>query len=438
MLNRETIINILTLSAFYPPYSYGGYENRVCDVMDRLTSRGHQVTVLTTQPDASLKIGPVEHSYPVIRKLHGTRRGMSWAERLTTKTSTKLLGVGLVFMRQIWRDLYDLRLIDHTIRTFHPDIIYLGNILPLTRSLFPFLTSVQFPLALDDGGKTMEMVYEERGFWYRFLEEINPSSALVRWMKDIFVSVICFISARRLKSSWFWPEKINVIFNNYRSHQSFFSTAIPFHSSAVIHSGLDLEKFSFEPGPHAGQPLRIIVPGRIEPNKGQLDAVRLSAMLQQAKVDHHMTIVGDRWNTDYANQLEAEVTKLDLGERVRILPMQDKASLIELYHQSDICFFPSCHKTGFSRISLEAMACGCVFISYGNEGSNEIVRNEEIGFLVETGNLSQTLELIHNLAENRAEIEKVTKAARQELEQQYSIYKYIDQIESFLWVSNKN
>lgn len=367
-----------------------------------------------------------------MRRLQGTRHTLSWADRLTMKTSTNRLGVALVFLRQIWRDLRDLRLIDHSIRNFQPDIIYLGNILPLTRSLLPYLASVCPPLVLDDGGKTMEITYEDHGLWYRFLEEINPSSALLRSLKKILTSFVTFISASRLKSSWIWPKKINAIFNNHRSNKSFLSTAIPFNSSKVIHSGLDLEKFSFEPMLHPDQLLRVIVPGRIETDKGQLDALRLSVMLQQAGVSHLLTIVGDRWNPGYANLLEAEVTKLDLGDHVRIMPMQDKDSLIALYHHSDICFFPSYHKTGFSRISLEAMACGCVFLSYGNEGSNEIIRDCQNGFLLSLGDVDAAKETAMNLINSSDLMTQVSLNARDYVERNHSMAAYVDQIESFL------
>ena len=81
-------MRILTLSAYYPPYSYGGYENRVRDVMDGLAARGHEVTVLTTKPDTAMQATPIEFAYPVIRRLHGVRKALSWAERLTMKEST--------------------------------------------------------------------------------------------------------------------------------------------------------------------------------------------------------------------------------------------------------------------------------------------------------------------------------------------------------------
>lgn len=432
-------MRILFLSAYCPPYSYGGYENRVRDITDQLASRGHQVEVLATRADKSLKVNPINFPYSVLRGLHGTRKVLSWAERLTMKNDTNRLGVVLVVLRQIWRDLRDLRLIDQTIRAFQPDIVYLGNVLPLTRSLLPYLASISSPLVLDDGGKTMEIVYEDHGLWYRFLEEFGPSSAMLRSLKKLFTSLVTNISTGRLKSSWIWPEKINVIFNNNRSQKSFVLTNIPFNASKAVHSGLDLERFSFEPRQQPDQPLRIIVPGRIEPNKGQLDAVRLSALLHQERVEHLMTIVGDRWNAEYANKLEAEITKLGINDKVRILPMQDKDSLIELYHQSDICFFPSYQQAGFSRIPLEAMACGCLVISYGNEGSLEIIRDDDNGYLLEEGNLTQVIELIQRLENNQAEKERIIKNSRHEMEQQHSITDYIDQIESYLkWTLNQS
>src|SRR5690606_4860400 len=103
------IMKILTLSAYYPPFSYGGYENRVRDVMDGLAARGHQVNVLTTQPDKTMHADPIGFPYPVVRRLNGTRKALGRPEKLTLKKSTNRLGVVLIFLRQIWRDIHDLR-----------------------------------------------------------------------------------------------------------------------------------------------------------------------------------------------------------------------------------------------------------------------------------------------------------------------------------------
>ena len=432
-------MRILTLSAYYPPFSYGGYENRVRDVMDGLAARGHEVIVLTTKPDTDRQTKPIEYTYPVIRRLHGVRKALSWAERLTMKESTNRLGVALVFLRQIWRDMRDLRLIDNTIKKFQPDIIYLGHIRPLCENILPYLASALIKLVQDDGGITAEWGYENPGLWFRFLTEIQPDSKFGKKMKAGFVSIVITFSGGRIKKQRIWPENITVIFNNQVCYQSFVEKQIPHSHASVIHSGLDTNQFTYQSTVNSGQVLRMIVPGRIEPSKGQIDAVNLSAQLLQVGIDHTLTIAGDPWKKDYLELLEQEVTDRGLRDHVCIIPSLEKHELIDRYHQSDLCFFPSYHKTGFSRVPLEAMACGCVVISYGNEGSDEIIRQNENGFLVEEGNSTQLPQLLQRLIANPAEIKRVTKAARQELEQVYSMPKYLDQIESLLqWILNQH
>jgi len=425
-------MKILTLSAYYPPFSYGGYENRVRDVMDGLAARGHQVNVLTTQPDKTMQTEEIEFPYPVIRRLHGTRKMLGWAERLTSKESTNRLGVVLIFMRQIWRDIHDLRLFDHTIQGFKPVLIYLGNILPLSPSLMPFLSRILHPLVVDDGGKTLCLSYENRGLWYRFQTEFLPTSIVLQLIKKAFTSLVSVLSSDRLTRDWVWPDRIKVFFNSYSNYRYFFAKTIPIDSSRVIHSGLDLRKFSFERKKNPLEPLSIIVPGRIESSKGQLDAVKLSTLLRQAGVQHNLTIVGDRWRTDYASQIEEQVRQLGLEKYISFLPMQEKCNLIELYHQSDICFFPSYQQTGFSRIPLEAMACGCVLLSYGNEGSDEIIMNGVNGFLFSPGAIEQVKETVMALENNKNLLSQVAYSARKTVEEHHSIPVYLDQIEAFL------
>src|SRR5690606_33082189 len=135
---------------------------------------------------------------------------LGWAERLTSKESTNRLGVVLIFMRQIWRDIHDLRLFDHTIQGFKPDLIYLGNILPLSPSLMPFLSRILHPLVVDDGGKTLCLSYENRGLWYRFQTEFLPTSIVLQLIKKAFTSLVSVLSSDRLTRDWVWPDRIKV------------------------------------------------------------------------------------------------------------------------------------------------------------------------------------------------------------------------------------
>jgi len=426
-------LKILTFSAYYPPYAYGGYENRVRDVMDGLAARGHQVNVMTTKPDKTMQVESILFDYPVVRTLYGTRRAQGLAERLTTKKSTNRLGVAIIFLRQIWRDIHDLRIIDQTIKKYQPDLVYLGNVTFLTRSLFPFLASLTISLMLDDGGKTTEIVYADHGLWYRFLEGYQPKSGPLVFIYHFFILLVSTLSGGRLKRKWSWPDRIDAFFNSQNGQESYQAKVIPNNSTKVIQSGLDLEKFAFRPISHPNRSINILVPGRIEPIKGQMDAVRLSSLLSKAGVKHSLTIVGDHWNLEYVSSLEREVVELGLVEQIKILPYQKIDAMIDLYQHFDICYFPSYQKLGFSRVPIEAMACGCVLISYGGECSTEIIQNDQNGFLVPPGDIDAVSDIVCSLANYPKRLEQISVSARNFVERNHSMTGYLNQIEAFLY-----
>ncbi|HUM49674.1 MAG TPA: hypothetical protein PLX92_05655, partial [Anaerolineaceae bacterium] len=111
-------MRILTISAYYPPYSYGGYEIRVSNIMDALAARGHALCVLTTKPDPTMKTAHTDFAYPVRRVLYGASRKMRFFDRLTTYRLTHGIGVGLVFLREIHNNMRDLAQVEREINAF--------------------------------------------------------------------------------------------------------------------------------------------------------------------------------------------------------------------------------------------------------------------------------------------------------------------------------
>ena len=198
----------------------------------------------------------------------------------------------------------------------------------------------------------------------------------------------------------------------------------------MIHSAIDIQKFHFKPRANLNKPLKIIHPGRIEPRKGQLDAVRLLAELNQAGIDARLLIVGEKWIDKYTNEVEHLISDLHLAEKIQVHPMVSQEELVSFYHQSDICFFPSYQEIGFSRTPIEAMACGCIVISYGNEGSDEIIENEKNGFLVTPGNYPEITGIISELMEKSEKFTVLVNAARQQVVEICSMSNYVDRIEN--------
>ncbi len=370
--------------------------------------------------------------YPVVRRLNSPSRKMRFADRLTTHKLTRWLGIALVFLREIKHDIQDITLIDQEIRSFQPDLLYLGHIMPLTCALMPFLARQALPIVADEGGKGLIYSWEDHGLWQRFQAEFPQNSGFLRWAKQAFNWLVRRFSKGRIPKEWAFPANIQAFFNSNLNLSNAISSGVPLKRTQVIHSGIDLEMFPFKREKEFGNPLTILVPGRIEENKGQLDAVQLGVLLKEKSIPFELTLVGDHWNQAYAAKVEAEIQSSGLGNQVRILPMISREALVQLFYKADICFFPSYQRAGFSRIPLEAMACGSVIISYGNEGSDEIIQDGKNGFIFIASNFLAAFECISILIKNPGLAAQIIHQARIDIESSYSLNNYVKTIEIYL------
>jgi len=404
---------ILVISAHYPPYHMGGYEIRVKDIMDELTDRGYKILVLTTKPEKQGQHQNETSTYPVKRKLHNRNKSR-------------------FFPKEILFDLLDTKILERMIESFNPDIIYLGHIYLLSKAIFPYLVDREIPLISDEGGNSLKGVWTENGRWFRFAGNYKSQYKVINKIKPAVIKLVLKLGQGRIKETWAWPGNMRVFFNSELNKRNAASFGVPIYNAVVIYSGIDVSKFSFNPRESLSSPIRIIIPGRVEEKKGQLDGIKLVQALEIHGIDAEISIVGLRSTEGYYNALVSEIEKGQINEKVKLFNMMHRPKLIDLYHQSDICFFPSYHQSGFSRIPLEAMACGCIAISYGNEGSDEIIRSGENGYLVRPGDYQRMVEIICDLRSSQANYHRVVENARQGVETDYSLDNYVDRVETLI------
>ena len=421
-------MKILVISAHYPPYHSGGYEIRIKNIVDELAQRDHLIHVITSKIPRKTKKNDSNLNYSVIRKLHEKSQKKDWIVNLTMHSLTRLFGSVLVFIRQLIHDIFDLRVIDHEIMRFHPDIIYLGHILPLTKTLLPFLADCHKPIILDDGGATLLYSHQDKGLWFKFIEGDLNNFPINLAIVNILRKIIGTISKYRLKPAFKIPENIHIIFKREANLIAVRAAGIPFNHAVVLPSGVDAHLFKFLERDALSLPIRIIYPARIEPRKGQLDALALLSQLTNTGFDTQLTLVGEA-RSSYMIDIQEKINLLDISSYLKVVPMIPHEELVSLYHQADICFFPSLQKQGLSRVPLEAMACGCVVISYGNEGSNEIIRDNENGFLVSIGDYDAVIAIIKELIANSQKFTRITTQARNDVENKYDLKEYVGKIE---------
>lgn len=406
-------MKILALSSGYPPYHGGGYEIRVKQILDALSLRGHAIRVLTNRPDGPPQQKSEWASYPVVRKLHNHEAVSS-------------------FFQELAIDLQDTRLLADQLNAFDPDVVYLGHIYILSKALLPYLASTPYPLFLDEGGASLKGAWTDHGRWFRLTSGYGEDNWLIRTLKPLLVHAVTTLSHGCISTEWRWPEYLHVMINSYHNLENLLSLGVPMQDAVVLHSGLPLWAFPFRPRTELGSSLVILCPGRVEPRKGTRDAIRLLQALRDEGISARLQVVGSVASPAYLQEVQALIAGANLEDQVEWHSRQPQGKLAELYQQADLTFFPSYQEIGFSRVPLEAMASGSLVISYGNESSNELIRNGENGWLIPTGDFEAALRIIKQLQADPTLVHHVTAQARQDIEKDFDFEGYVDGIEGML------
>lgn len=99
------------------------------------------------------------------------------------------------------------------------------------------------------------------------------------------------------------------------------------------------------------------------------------------------------------------VDKLKLNKSVILLGVVDDLKLIDLYNTATAHILPS-HNTpssfeGFGLVHLEANACGCPSVGSRNTANEEVIKNNESGYLIDTSKPDELLEAMRALTDTQ-------------------------------------
>lgn len=144
---------------------------------------------------------------------------------------------------------------------------------------------------------------------------------------------------------------------------------------------------------------KIIVVGRLDPEKGQKEVVDACALMVQKRTDFQIYIAGtDTLNTVGTKKiLEEKIAQLGVEKHVHLLG--HKENVAELLASADLKIMPSYGET-FGRVIIEAMASGCPVLATNAGGVPSIIQDGENGFLCEPKSAeslaNKTLEIMSN------------------------------------------
>ena len=150
-----------------------------------------------------------------------------------------------------------------------------------------------------------------------------------------------------------------------------------------LYDGIDVDRFYLAPEerktPCSGETVELLLAGRIQPGKGQLDAVNAVSLLEKEfPGKYRLTLVGTVGDEAYEKQLREAAE----GAPVTILPFVE--DLKELRKNTDIALVCSTHEA-MGRVTIESLLAGLPVIG-ANGGATPELLDEERGALYEAGN----------------------------------------------------
>jgi len=178
---------------------------------------------------------------------------------------------------------------------------------------------------------------------------------------------------------------------------------IPAGKIEVIHFGSDLSRF--DPGRPAPAGLRrelgfgekdlvLLAAARLEPQKGHAVLLEALARIRQAHPNVRLVCVGDG---TLRGPLEDQVRAEGLDGAVRFAGFQ--RNIPEWLAMADMLVLPSFFE-GLPLVAIESLAAGKPVVATAVDGTPEVVRDGESGFLVPPGDSAALAAAIGRLAES--------------------------------------
>lgn len=166
--------------------------------------------------------------------------------------------------------------------------------------------------------------------------------------------------------------------------------------------------------PKSSAPLKnkkLISIGRLSPEKGYLDLVKIYNVLEKKHPDWTLDIIGDGIERE---KLECYIKQHNLESKIILHGFRDKDYIDKMLHEASIYLMTS-HTESFGIVLIEAMSHGVPCIAFSSaEGARELIQSGKNGYLIKNRNYEMMIKKIEDLMEREREREKIGKASRKE------------------------
>lgn len=387
------------VSNLYPPHYLGGYELLCRQVACELSGRGHELLVLTSDHGAA-EVSGVLDGLPVRWELHLETpfdRAPRVSRLLRVRTGAHNAGV---FRK--------------TAASFKPDLVFIWSQLRLTIACARAAEAMGMPMAwtLNDPHPAGYLPAPFRA----------TPKGVVRWATDRTV----FRSATLLGLSL---SHLTCISRTLRDDLN--ALGFSADGAQVIYQGIPVGHFPMKSAAGGlGTPPRVLYAGQLHAYKGVHTLIEAARLIQERGLAAPRITIAGTGPEEYVQSLILQSEKAGVDARFPGRVPHEK--LPGLYRENDIFAFTSTWREPFGLTHLEAMASGTPVVSTHEGGHGEFLRHGENALLFEKEDargLADRLAELLNDAELRL---RLALAARREVEESFSMKRYVDDLETFL------
>ncbi len=411
-------MKILVITSYYPPSTLGwGYMQLCEEVTDRLSARGHLVTVLTS----TYRDGPeIERKYVVRRALE-----------IDPDWHAKQSAAWQFFAKRRSREQRALASFNEVIASQRPDIIFIWDAIGLPRTLLQAAEKCAFATTVYYFANYLpELPDEYIAYWRR-----NPVHLIGKLKKGILGRLA--LEQLRREGKPVPLQYPNVICVSHYLRQRFVSQGLVPDSAVVIHNGIDFSAFVLPDSGSSGcQPeqMRCLVAGRVVPDKGIHTVIEAFGILSQREETQglaSLTILGDG-PADYMQHLHERVATLGIANTVDFMAPVQREQMPEILSQHDILIVSSEYGEPIARSMQEGMAMGLLVIGTLTGGSGELLQHEQNGLVFTTADAQSLAAQIARACSTPGLRTKLARQGQADVRANFDIRLTVDRIENYL------
>lgn len=175
----------------------------------------------------------------------------------------------------------------------------------------------------------------------------------------------------------------------------------------------------------------IFAPGRVTPEKGQVDVLEVTHRLRQRGLRVHVVFAGRSDNPAFEARLHALVAERGLDDAVTFVGGLTLHEYRDWYSGACVMLMPTRHDEGMPRTLIESQAMEVPPVVYDIGGTSEGVRNGETGFVVPRGDVDGMADAVEWLIRHPDARHTMATAGRRFVQSAFSLSALAERHEQF-------